>query len=117
MKFVEVFCGQIVNIDEIAYLDHEWHDSGHISSYMYLKDGTRLEFLEIFREFTDLEGNIHPMNIAHLIDLHKISIRVIHNYFPYYTCCLTSQKLEENIWHIFMNEYFVNKEKPVIDKD
>jgi hypothetical protein len=111
MKFIETLCGQIVNIDEIAYLEHECSEKGdHYYSYVYLKNGKQLDLLDTVDTFDDDNHFMHRISGEHIIHMHKILAQKL--------CMgdfdiLGNGELEEYIWEQFMKSF---KRNTAVDK-
>lgn len=78
MKFIELYCGQLLNIDCIEYFDYQEYDKPkRIYSYVHLKNGSRFDFLEVPDEFIDENGNSNKFTLDLLITWHKLALEYI----------------------------------------
>ena len=103
MKFIETCQGEFINIEDISRID-QCSDDKYLStgSYISLKNGVQIEFLEVPSEFQDDNGFTHVFDTNHIISWHRhvINVMLRKDYH-----ILSLDELQDESWDEFIKEY------------
>ncbi|HEX4374870.1 MAG TPA: hypothetical protein VHZ50_16315 [Puia sp.] len=99
MKFFETLDAIFVNVDEISYIGHEYENASHkYYSYIYLKNGKKLEFLDL----PDLFEDNKKFDSNHLVTLHRYAVGILCSSEEY---LVKYDDLMESSWELFITEF------------
>lgn len=108
MKFVETLNATFVNVNDICRIGHQYHEgTKRYYSYIYLRDGEELDFLDVIDFFEDEDGERHNFNCDHLISWHRHATQIL---CEIENGVITLDDLMEKSWLLFIEE-FQNKIK------
>jgi hypothetical protein len=76
MKFLETDNGSFINVNEIVKISHELEGNHGYYSYVYLRNGNKLDLFDLPKRFI-FNGEYIDLEADHLITIHAAACAIL----------------------------------------